>query len=62
MSCIALYSVVAGVYFYWTLSTHPATPKKGKYDMMGFLTNTFQYFSLKLSDLNADFLFLRPHF
>ena len=44
-----------------TLPTHPATPKKGKYDMMGFLTNTLQYFSLKLPDLNTDFLFLRPH-
>ena len=45
-----------------TLPTHPATPKKGKYDMMGFLTNILQYFSLKLPDLNVDFLFLRPHF
>ena len=45
-----------------TLPTHPATPKKGKYDMMDFLTNTLQYLSLKLPDLNPDFLFQRPPF
>ena len=48
-------------FFYpWgTLPTHLVTPTKWTCDMMGFLTNTFQY--VRLPDLKADLFFLRDH-
>ena len=35
-------------------------PRSGNVNMMGFLTDTFQY--VRLPDLKVDLLFLRPHF